>query len=273
MIFLLGCCVLFSYSCKKENEQPEVHLLKIVKTTWEGSINVAVYNYDNKDRLKYIKYKDYNKDFEDVYSYRSDGKLSTIENDFERYTKTEFHYKGANVDYLVTSYSDNNHELKSDTAFYTYDPDENTISSVYRNHNIYYQYFYKRDEYGRVIFSTGSGVDSVRYTWDQQGNVTRRTQKSRNFETGAYEEYITNYEYDSAKNFFKAISFPEELLFLYSLSPDPMESSNNCISGDVFYYFPIGKGPNIYSEYNSAGFPTKITSGDTSWELIYGDHY
>lgn len=262
-------------SCAKENNtpQPQLRLLKIIETTWEGTLDVAVYNYDSLNRLKDIKYKTRYNDNIEVFNYGTDGKLSSFESNIENYHKITFYYSGDKIDYLVQTYLDINQSLRNDTTFYTYDPAGKSISVVSRNEYIYAQYHYLLDEKSRVIVATGDGIDSILYTWDTKGNLTTRIDRGWDDFSHEYHVYVAEYKYDSNTNFINAIPYPKEWQFLSSLSPDPKKSSNNCTSGTPFYFRPIiGTGPNVFGYPNTFGYPTRISSGETRWELVYGEY-
>ncbi len=266
------CCIAFSSNSCKKDETPEtkLHLLNIVRTDWQGSKEIAVYNYDNLNRLRDIKHTD-EMDFIEIFNYYPDGKLSTYESDFDhRYGKSTYHYEGEKVDYLVFNYANNEHVEMSDTAFYTYNPDGNISHQVIRDNYIYYEWDYICDEKGRVISYTGSGGTAL-FLWDEAGNLSKRTDKGVSSETGYY-EIETDFKYDSGKNFNLSIPYPEEFLFIRSLSPSPYYSKNNCVSENLYDFSWFGRGPAVFSEYNRAGYPTKISLDETTFKLTYGEY-
>ncbi len=266
------CCLSFlGNSCKKdETPETKLHLLNVVFTNWQGSKEIAVYNYDNLNRLRDIKHTD-ETDFVEIFNYGPDGKLSTYESDFDhRYVKSTFHYDGEKVDYVVYKYANNEHVAMSDTAFYSYGTDGNIMHQVIRDHYIYFEWDYICDEKGRVISHTGSGGTAL-FLWDDAGNLVKRTDKGFTSQTGFY-EIETDFKYDSGKNFNLAIPYPAAILFMRSLSPSPFYSNNNCVSENLYNYSWFGKGPAVFSEYNSAGFPTKISLDETTFKLTYGEY-
>ena len=272
IIITISCTLLLNHSCTKETDTSKIHLLKIVKTTWEGSRDVAVYNYDNLNRLRDIKYKDYDKDFIEVFNYGPDGNLISFETDNERYSKSTYYYTADKIDYIIQSYTNNNNVPQNDTAIFSYNSEGKLTSLIYRNQYILNQSFYLCDDKGRLTMEVTMYNDSSWYTWSPEGNFTRRIDKHRNYETGGYNTYITDYIYDTHTNFFKAIPYPKQMLFLRSLSPGPRESVNNCLSSNLFNYLPLSTGPFVYSDFNSEGYPTKITAEETTYELLYGEY-
>jgi len=265
--------MLLNYSCKKESETTKFRLLNVTKNTWEGSSIVAVYNYDELNRLRDIKHLEADMNFIEIFNYSPDGRLLTYENDYYRYTKKTFYYSGDKLDYLVNSYIDNDHVQKNDTLAFSYDLAGNISRQVYRNKQIYNQYFYTCDQKGRIITMIYSATgDTTWYTWSTTGNLIKQKVNSRNFETGAYTTYVTLYEYDSGVNFMNSIPYPAAFRFITSLFPSPKESQNNCISSPLYNTWWLKSGPHEYSYYNSAGYPAKIKSGETVWDLLYGEY-
>jgi YD repeat-containing protein len=266
------CCLTFiGFSCKKdETPETKLHLLNVVRTDWQGSKEVAVYNYDKMNRLRDIKHTD-ETDYIEIFNYSPDGKLSSYESDFDhRYRESTFQYDGEKVDYAVFNYANNEHVQMSDTAFYSYGPDGKISHMVFRNNYIYSELNYICDEKGRVISYTGSGGTAV-FLWDDAGNLVKRTDKGFTSETGYY-EIETDFKYDSGNNFNLSIPYPAEFLFIRSLSPSPNFSRNNCVSENLYDNSWLGRGPAVFSEYNSAGYPTKIISGETTFILTYGEY-
>ena len=274
LIYVIVCSmILLNYSCKKESETTKFRLLNVTKNTWEGSNIVAVYNYDELNRLRDIKHLEADMNFIEIFNYSADGRLLTYENDYNRYSKKTFYYSGDKLDYLVVSYTNNDHVKRNDTIVFSYDQAGNISQQVHRNKQIYSQYFYTCDEKGRIItMMYGAMGDSTWYTWSTEGNLTKKKVKSRDIETGAYNTYVSLYEYDSGINFMNSIPYPAAFRFITSLWPSTMESRNNCISGPLYNTWWLRSGPYEYSYYNSAGYPDKIKSGETIWDLVYGEY-
>ncbi len=266
------CCFAFiGNSCKKdETPETKLHLLNVVRTDWQGSKEIAVYNYDKMNRLRDIKHTD-ETDFIEIFNYYPDGKLLSYESDFDhRYGKSTFHYAGLKVGYVVQTYTNNEHVAMSDTAFYSYGADGKISHMVFRNNYIYSELDYICDEKGRVISYTGSGGTAV-FLWDDAGNLVKRTDKGFTSQTGYY-EIETDFKYDSGENFNLSIPYPEAFLFIRSLSPSPFYSKNNCVSENLYDYSWFGRGPAVFSEYNRAGYPTKISLDETTFKLTYGEY-
>ena len=265
--FTCICIALLFFSCKKESEQKELRLLMINTTTYEGTSTTTTYHYNASNQLVEIN----NNGLIEKFMYYPDGKLQKLlsyEFNSTHYRQMTFHHTADRVDSAVV-FNDSENNPASYTIYYTYDA-AGQISK--QNNNINWSHYeYTCDEKSRITAIQSSENSSEWIVWDDAGNLIQHSWKGRNYETGGWDSIGANYSYDSGKNYLKAIPYPAEYIFIRSLDPSPMESASNCFENGS-YYPGWPQGPISIQEYNNEKYPTKISVGETSWELIYEEY-
>jgi YD repeat-containing protein len=267
LFYITGFCIaLLFFSCKKESEQKELRLLMINTTNYAGTTTTTTYHYNAANQLVEIK----KNGLIERFLYYPDGKLQTYEYNATKYRKTTFHHNGDQVDSAVVFYYSQNNPA-SYTILYTYDA-AGHISQQNFNTDLSH-YDYTCDEKGRITAIQSPEQRSEWIWWDDAGNLVQHSWRGRNYEIGGWDSTGVRYTYDSGKNFLKAIPYPAEYNFIRSLDPSPNESASNCLeNGHYSSDWPLYSGPISIQEYNDEKYPTKISIGETSWELIYEEY-
>ena len=266
-LILIALALAFA-GCKKEKDEPVttgVYLKKMTKA-YNETINPEswLYFYDKGRLVRITHLEDTIPDESEIYSYNSDGTLNKVE--FERQygiigTYTLFYTNGK-----VSSIENDQGIYYHDTVQFTYSGDKVTASFGYGS---VYAHLNGENQIMSLIKPNTERTDSLVFTW-QEGNVT-----SIKF----YEYYSKNlihtreFEYDNGINYVKAIHYPAEWMFYFSLfNNDNLEyyTNNNCTK---FSMWNTGNNPDIfnttYPEYSPENYPLKMNTQYYNYEFEY----
>jgi hypothetical protein len=165
------------------------------------------------------------------------------------------------------------------TLYYTYEYDQDGLLKCRMNYKQYdgvYEFLSKNNyEYqdGKIYkINTLNAKDTIInfaiYAYDVNGNVTNEKHYSNIYIDGpeAALQYEFSYKFDNKNNPFR--------IFKETAQPGLYTDANNRVErSSTFYYH--SQGTNNFStsimsyDYNSKGFPVKITEGNTVYNYVY----
>lgn len=272
LIISIAILIILSISCKKDSGSPEIRITKIIKTSSEGNSIIAAYSYNQNNQLVKVQYLDRDENF----SYNQDGSLHKYISNRNSQLIYTFQYKGNVIDYVLVEFTKEGLTNKDDTISFSYDPFGH-ISMAFYNFTYYPNHTeYICDNAGNITrIVIQDDHDSTWLSWDNSGNLIQSIKKARNYETGGYESYTSNYHYDNGLNFKTAAHYPKEFLFLNSLNPHPTQSRSNCVDYNLInYVVQMESGIPTFMEYNEQNYPVglKFLNSEFSesyYEFVY----
>jgi hypothetical protein len=275
-IFML----MLANSCSKDKStdepQPSATAYRLTKIAYDDGYTENYY-YNELKQLRKISSSD---SYAEEFFYDSNGHLTKVTHSDADYSET-YHYEGDLLTYIAFASSQNMQE--PDTAFFIYD-NSNRISQ--KTESYHYDDFkytsvtnYYYDSENRILKSThrrddDSFRDTIYSQWGTNGNLQKTIYNYYTWDgTGYYGHNIEeSYEYDTYKNYFKTMQYPDSYLLYHHYYRDGMDeriSTNH--AQEVLR--KENTGITVISTYNVTqeldGLPTRIEGEYNAWTLTY----